>query len=183
MKIFSKESLAELSNNVLLNNVLECFLGDSEVEAAMYYECPYCGANELLVNKNNSNYYCWECGAHGDAVSFLMNVNKLAFDEAVEVLAEMYDVELDVLGPRSTPLKNVQTPDALRDFLFDFIDSPSIIHSVLVNYATNVQRKIDREKDKELMEEINVQQKKKTKKGARKSKKTNRKAKKDTKSS
>lgn len=39
------------------------------------------------VNQTKQFYYCFGCGAHGDAISFVQNYNNLSFVEAVEELA------------------------------------------------------------------------------------------------
>ncbi|WP_006460962.1 DNA primase [Thiomicrospira aerophila] len=42
----------------------------------------------FTVNPNKQYYHCFGCGAHGDAISFLVEHDGLSFIEAVEVLAQ-----------------------------------------------------------------------------------------------
>jgi DNA primase len=49
------------------------------------------------VNKGDSHYHCFGCGAHGDAIAFLMSYLKMSFSDAVESLAEKFGVTLDYL--------------------------------------------------------------------------------------
>ena len=53
----------------------------------------------FFVNDQKGFYHCFSSGKHGDAISFLMEVQGLSFPEAVEQLAGMAGMEL----PRSDP--------------------------------------------------------------------------------
>jgi DNA primase len=53
------------------------------------------------VNDTHSGFYCFGCGAHGDAIAFYMRLKNLSFREAVEELAQ--GVGLDVPDETSDP--------------------------------------------------------------------------------
>ena len=46
------------------------------------------------VNPNKQFYYCFGCGASGNAISFLVNYGQMAFPEAVEYLANQNGIEM-----------------------------------------------------------------------------------------
>ena len=46
------------------------------------------------VNAENKLYYCFGCGASGDAIQFVQETEGLDFKETIELLAERYGVEL-----------------------------------------------------------------------------------------
>lgn len=46
------------------------------------------------VNADQGLYHCFGCGVGGDAIGFVQETEALAFGEAVELLAERYNVEL-----------------------------------------------------------------------------------------
>ncbi|AAP95609.1 DNA primase [[Haemophilus] ducreyi] len=48
----------------------------------------------FTVSPTKQFYYCFGCGAHGNAISFLMEYDKLEFPEAVEELAAMQGLEV-----------------------------------------------------------------------------------------
>jgi len=50
------------------------------------------------VSQNKQFYYCFGCGAHGNAIDFLMQYDKLSFPEAVESLAKLTGMTI----PRET---------------------------------------------------------------------------------
>ena len=49
----------------------------------------------FIIQKGKKHYHCFGCGAHGDAIGFLMNLQKLSFQEAVEHLADRFNIRLD----------------------------------------------------------------------------------------
>ncbi len=53
----------------------------------------------FFVNDEKGFYHCFSSGKHGDAISFLMEVEGLSFPEAVEKLAEMAGMEMPKADP------------------------------------------------------------------------------------
>lgn len=62
----------------------------------------------FTVSKNKQFYHCFGCGAHGNAISFLMEYDKLEFLEAVEELADF--LGLDVPREQSSENKDRRPP-------------------------------------------------------------------------
>ncbi|AGA89402.1 DNA primase, catalytic core [Thioflavicoccus mobilis 8321] len=63
----------------------------------------------FTVSREKQFYHCFGCGAHGSAIGFLMEYERLGFRDAVEELAHQAGVELPVddatpRGPDLTPL-------------------------------------------------------------------------------
>jgi DNA primase len=56
----------------------------------------------FTVSPTKQFYHCFGCGAHGTAISFLMNYDRLEFIDAVEELAKRVGVEV----PRDTQARN-----------------------------------------------------------------------------
>ncbi|MEQ8966073.1 MAG: DNA primase [Azospirillaceae bacterium] len=55
----------------------------------------------FYVNDDKGFYHCFGCGAHGDAIAFLMNHDNLEFMEAVERLAGEVGLEVPKPSPRA----------------------------------------------------------------------------------
>jgi len=53
----------------------------------------------FFVNDEKGFYHCFSSGKHGDAISFLMEIEGLSFPEAVEKLAEMAGMEMPKVDP------------------------------------------------------------------------------------
>lgn len=60
--------------------------------------CPFHSEKSasFQVSAKRQNYKCFGCGAGGDAISFLMNHEKLEFMQAIEWLANRYNIALEV---------------------------------------------------------------------------------------
>ncbi|YCI81108.1 DNA primase [Enterobacteriaceae bacterium] len=58
--------------------------------------CPFHNEKtpSFTVNGEKQFYHCFGCGAHGNALSFLMEYDKLDFVESVEELAAMHNLEV-----------------------------------------------------------------------------------------
>src|SRR5262249_20439217 len=63
--------------------------------------CPFHNEKtpSFTVNEKKGFYHCFGCGAHGDAVGFVMKTEGLSFLETVEKLAR----EVGLAVPRATP--------------------------------------------------------------------------------
>ena len=46
------------------------------------------------VNPESQSYYCFGCGMHGDVITFVMESERASFSEALEILANMYNVQM-----------------------------------------------------------------------------------------
>lgn len=55
----------------------------------------------FFVNDEKGFYHCFSSGKHGDAISFLIEVEGLSFPEAVEKLADMAGVEMPKADPQA----------------------------------------------------------------------------------
>src|SRR5487761_2690735 len=61
--------------------------------------CPFHGEKTPSFYVYDDHFHCFGCGAHGDAVSFVMQSRGATFPEAVEQLAAEAGLEV----PRPTP--------------------------------------------------------------------------------
>jgi DNA primase len=60
------------------------------------------------VSQNKQFYYCFGCGAHGNAIDFLMQYDRLSFPEAIEELAKQASMEIprESTGLTKPPISN-----------------------------------------------------------------------------
>ncbi|WP_338884290.1 DNA primase [Xenorhabdus sp. TH1] len=58
--------------------------------------CPFHNEKtpSFTVNGDKQFYHCFGCGAHGNAIDFLMNYDRLEFVESIEELAAMHGLEI-----------------------------------------------------------------------------------------
>lgn len=95
--MFSKESLELLRSRIDLVEVLSPYVKMQRAGAAHKALCPFHEEKSpsFVVQKGDSHYHCFGCGAHGDAIQFLMTHLRMSFAEAVESLADRFHVELE----------------------------------------------------------------------------------------
>lgn len=114
MAFFTKESLEALRQKVDLLEVVEPHVEMKRAGAVFKGLCPFHEEKtpSFIVQKGDPHYHCFGCGAHGDAIRFLMEHQRLPFHDAVEHLAQKFGVHLEKMestfqesGPRKADLK------------------------------------------------------------------------------
>lgn len=95
--MYTKESLELLRQRIDLSEVLASHLNLHRSGASYKALCPFHEEKtpSFMVQKGDSHYHCFGCGAHGDAIAFLMSHVKMSFTDAVESLAERFQVTLE----------------------------------------------------------------------------------------
>jgi DNA primase len=95
--MFTKDSLELLRQRIDLAEVLSAHLNLQRSGSSFKALCPFHEEKtpSFILQKGDSHYHCFGCGAHGDAIAFLMSHVKMNFTEAVENLAERFQVTLE----------------------------------------------------------------------------------------
>lgn len=126
--MFKKESLEILKQRINLVEVLEPHLELKASGSTYKGLCPFHDEKtpSFTVQRGDGHYHCFGCGAHGDAIEFLMNHQKMSFSEAVENLAARYGVHLEkVEGEEKGPNKK-----RLQEALYQ---AAAYYHSILLD--------------------------------------------------
>ncbi len=97
MGLYKKESLDLLRERVDLPELISGYISLKRVGTSFKALCPFHEEKtpSFVIQAGDHHYHCFGCGAHGDAIAFLMNHLRLSFVEAVEVLAERFGVSLE----------------------------------------------------------------------------------------
>ncbi len=110
---FTTESLESLRQRVDLIDLLGSHVDLKRAGASYKACCPFHEEKtpSFMVQRGDTHYHCFGCGAHGDAIEFLMSFLKLNFVEAVEYLADRYGVRVErgdeeEAGPNRKRLKS-----------------------------------------------------------------------------
>lgn len=132
MPIYSKDSLETLRQRIDLVEVISPHVDLNRSGSAYKGLCPFHDEKtpSFMIQKGDHSYHCFGCGAHGDAIHFLMAYLKLSFSDAVENLAERFHVHLDTVegkneykGPSKKLLKEA-LEKASRFFHFYLLHTP-----------------------------------------------------------
>src|SRR5262245_32676952 len=99
MPIFSKESLETLRRRIDLVEVLSSHVELKRSGSSYKGLCPFHDEKtpSFMIQKGDTHYHCFGCGAHGDAIQFLMTHLKMSFMEAVQNLADKFHVHLEAV--------------------------------------------------------------------------------------
>ncbi|NEP37947.1 MAG: DNA primase [Okeania sp. SIO2H7] len=73
----------------------------------------------FTVSTNKQMYYCFGCGAGGNAVKFLMELNKSSFKEVVLELAKRYQIPIKAESPEKH--QEFQKQMSLREQLYEIL--------------------------------------------------------------
>ncbi|MGW2569435.1 DNA primase [Streptomyces sp. NPDC001537] len=91
-----RRDLAALKAAVPLNDVISAYVPLRKAGREFRGTCPFCGdeSGQFSVNSNKGVYHCFECSAGGDALTFIRQMERLSFGEAVDRLAAQGGITL-----------------------------------------------------------------------------------------
>jgi DNA primase len=97
---YSDEFISELKENVDLVDLVSDYLELKKSGNRYKGLCPFHSEKtpSFFVNPDNNFYHCFGCGAGGDAINFVMEIENLTFVESVKMLAERSGMELPDLS-------------------------------------------------------------------------------------
>ena len=106
--VFTKDSLETLKQRIDLVEVVSSHIDLKRSGATYKGLCPFHDEKSpsFVIHKGDSSYHCFGCGAHGDAIQFLINHVRMSFFDAVESLAERFHVHLERAEKDSAPQVN-----------------------------------------------------------------------------
>ena len=116
---YTKESLEALRNRIDLVEVLQQHIDLKRAGASFKACCPFHDEKtpSFVVNRSDTHYHCFGCGAHGDAIQFLMQHLRVSFTEAIQQLAERFNVHLEqveaLAGPEVKKVNKLRLKEAL----------------------------------------------------------------------
>ena len=105
MAQFSTQFLDRLRERINLSEIISQKVALKKKGSLLLGLCPFHNEKTPSFNVNNTKgfYHCFGCEAHGDAISFLIQSEGLAFPDAVERLADIAGMELPKEDARSAP--------------------------------------------------------------------------------
>lgn len=94
--MISKDSIENLKNHLDVVDVISQFIEIKKSGANFKACCPFHGEKtpSFVISPSKQIYHCFGCGVGGDAIKFVMEYEKLAYPEALEKLASMYNISL-----------------------------------------------------------------------------------------
>lgn len=99
--------------------------------------CPFHNEKtpSFTVNGEKQFYHCFGCGAHGNAVDFLMNYDRLEFVETIEELATMHGLDVPYeVGTGPTQIERHQ-----RQSLYQLMEQLSTFYQQALHQSDGLQ--------------------------------------------
>lgn len=151
MTMFSEKMLKELQESIDLRKVCDA-VNMTEVGDVPTFACPFCTEYSFVLNSQDkpTHFYCFGCKKSGDAIELLTEGWNQTFNDAVNFLSIMFNVEVKKINDteKDKPIKK-NTPAYVIPLIYDLIkDSPSCIEE-RVNYAKIAALLTKIEKNKE----------------------------------
>lgn len=139
MARFTKQSLETLRSRVDLAEVISQHIDLKKNGGSMKALCPFHEERSpsFVVNKGDSHYHCFGCGAHGDAIQFLMQHNRVTFGDAVQQLAERFQVNLEQLEGTNDDKRTSKTR------LKDALDAASRFYQTFLLHTEEGRQALD----------------------------------------
>jgi len=108
--------------------------------------CPFHNEKSpsFTVSQTKQFYHCFGCGAHGNAIGFLMEFDRMEFPQAVESLARQAGVEVPV-ERNANPEKKKQ-----QDSLYDQLEKAQQHFSLQLRQHTSKERAVNYLKGRQL---------------------------------
>jgi len=91
------ESIENLKSIVDVVDVVGNYIQLKKKGSNFTANCPFHSEKtpSFIVSPTKQIYHCFGCHAHGDAIKFIMEYEKLSYPEAIEKLANMYNFKLE----------------------------------------------------------------------------------------
>src|SRR5579885_3168760 len=92
-----REFIRQLLDRVEIVDLIDGRLPLKKKSGSNYFACcPFHAEKSasFSVSQSKQFYYCFGCGAHGNAIDFLMQYERLSFPEAIETLAKQLGMNI-----------------------------------------------------------------------------------------
>src|SRR6478736_6105402 len=92
-----RDFIDQLLNRVELVDLIDSRVTLRKKSGSNYFACcPFHNEKSpsFSVSQSKQFYYCFGCGAHGNAIDFLMQSDHMSFPEAIEALARHAGMEV-----------------------------------------------------------------------------------------
>lgn len=121
-------SLENLKNQLDIVEIVSHYIDLRRVGSNYAARCPFHDEKtpSFIISPARNIYHCYGCGASGDAITFVMEYEKLNFIEAVEKLADITNIRLEY--DSKTPHKSNSLDKIMAFYHSRLLDSKEYLH-------------------------------------------------------
>ncbi|WP_297809802.1 DNA primase [uncultured Helicobacter sp.] len=95
--MITQQSIETLKNQLDILEVVSHYIEVKKIGGSYKACCPFHQEKtpSFVLNANKGYFHCFGCGASGDSIKFVMDYEKFNYVEALEKLAQIYNVHLE----------------------------------------------------------------------------------------
>jgi DNA primase len=140
----SQDFIQKIKDNITISEFLQKYIQIIPAGHARHKAlCPFHNEKtpSFLINDDKSSYHCFGCGAHGDAITFLIEKEGCSFVDAVKYLANMAGLQIpeklfDVKAKEKAN-QDYQIFNEVTSFFEKKLSENNLIQQYLVERAIN----------------------------------------------
>jgi len=161
--MISKASIENLKSVIDIVDVIGNYLQLKKQGSNFVALCPFHAEKtpSFVVSPSKQIYHCFGCGASGDAIKFVMEMEKLTYPEAIEKLASMYNFKLEYTKGNFLQIDILEKVNNFykgelykNDFAYQYLKQRGLFDSTIekfqLGYAPSSQRQFQFFKDANL---------------------------------
>ncbi len=136
-----REFIDQLLNRIDIVDLIDSRITLRKKTGSNFFACcPFHNEKSpsFSVSQPKQFYYCFGCGAHGNAIDFLMQYDRLHFPEAIEALAKQIGMEV----PRQLTTRSPEKA-AAQQSLYELLDQVTKFYQNQLRQHTQAQRVVD----------------------------------------
>lgn len=106
--MIEQRSIENLLNSVDIVDLISSYVSLKKSGSSWVGLCPFHDdkSPSMHVNSAKGFYHCFACKAGGNAIKFVMEMDKLSYPQAIEKIADMYGITLEYSAKNSKPNDN-----------------------------------------------------------------------------
>jgi DNA primase len=155
--MITKESIESLKSLIDIVDVIGNYVQLKKAGSNYKALCPFHSEKtpSFVVSPAKQIYHCFGCGASGDAIKFVMEIEKLSYREAIEKLASMYNFKLEYTS--SSSFVSLDALEKVNNFYvselyknknaYEYLKKRGLYDSTIekfsLGYAPSTQRQFD----------------------------------------
>ncbi len=113
----SQDTIERIRQSADIVSIISNYTNLTQKGAQYWGCCPFHNEKtpSFTVDPIKKFYHCFGCGVGGDAVKFLMEMEKLSYPEALQELAKRHNIEITYEGGSFVPQKKDDDLDTIRE--------------------------------------------------------------------
>jgi DNA primase len=137
--MIKQSSIDNLKYNLDVVDVIGKYISLKKSGANYKCNCPFHGENtpSFVVSPSKQIYHCFGCNVTGDSISFVMEYEKLSYPEAIEKLADEYNINLEYDNKFKSI--NKQILEDINKFFVNNLDTNQTAFDYLVKRGVSLQ--------------------------------------------